>query len=287
MAPEDSKPADNHPTAAPGHILVVVDNPDTAQDVLTAADRLAALHGGALHLHALVPRLSPLSDIMPSEEVLTRKDAARFRAAERERLDALRKVRDDFLAAPVPGATLQWREIKEDAATWLLAHAAHALAIVLPRPQPHDTDPARALFHAAMFASGRPVLLVPPGGAGAFGQNIALAWRDDAPTARAWSAAAPFLPGAAELHLLAGLPEDAPAPVLPPLFDGLATTPVLHRLPMAPSPFGAILLAEAHRLGADMLVMGAYGHSELREFLLGGVTRHMLAHADLPLLMVH
>ena len=47
------------------------------------------------------------------------------------------------------------------------------------------------------------------------------------------------------------------------------------------------LLARAHALGADLLVMSAYPHSPLREFVLGGVSRFMLEHADLPLLMRH
>jgi len=58
-------------------------------------------------------------------------------------------------------------------------------------------------------------------------------------------------------------------------------------LPIGPGPFGQALLDKARELGADMLVMGAYVHSPLREALLGGVTRHMLAHADLPVLMRH
>jgi nucleotide-binding universal stress UspA family protein len=51
--------------------------------------------------------------------------------------------------------------------------------------------------------------------------------------------------------------------------------------------FGEALLAKAHTLSADLLVMGAYRHSPLRELLLGGVTRYMLGHADLPILMRH
>jgi nucleotide-binding universal stress UspA family protein len=58
-------------------------------------------------------------------------------------------------------------------------------------------------------------------------------------------------------------------------------------LPIGPGPFGQDLLDKARELGADMLVMGAYAHSPLREALLGGVTRHVLAHADLPVLMRH
>jgi nucleotide-binding universal stress UspA family protein len=48
-----------------------------------------------------------------------------------------------------------------------------------------------------------------------------------------------------------------------------------------------MLLDKAHDLSADLMVMGAYAHSPLRELVLGGVTRHMLAHADLPVLMRH
>ena len=58
-------------------------------------------------------------------------------------------------------------------------------------------------------------------------------------------------------------------------------------LPIGPGPFGQALLDKVRELGADLLVMGAYAHSPLREALLGGVTRHMLAHADLPVLMRH
>jgi nucleotide-binding universal stress UspA family protein len=61
----------------------------------------------------------------------------------------------------------------------------------------------------------------------------------------------------------------------------------LHVLPIGSTTFGETLLRKAHELGADMLVMGAYQHTPLREFLLGGVTRYMLNHADMPLLMRH
>ena len=77
------------------------------------------------------------------------------------------------------------------------------------------------------------------------------------------------------------------APVLPAIFAKHGITAELHALPIGPGVFGAALLNKAHELGADMLVMGAYQHSRLRELLLGGVTRYMLAHADVPLLMRH
>jgi nucleotide-binding universal stress UspA family protein len=61
----------------------------------------------------------------------------------------------------------------------------------------------------------------------------------------------------------------------------------LQIIPIGEEPFGGTLLARAHAVGADMLVTGAYAHSPLRELILGGVTRYLIAHADLPVLMRH
>jgi len=66
---------------------------------------------------------------------------------------------------------------------------------------------------------------------------------------------------------------------------GLAAT--LHVLAIGGVPFGEMLLDRARELGADLLIMGAYTHSPLREKLLGGTTRSVLAHADLPVLLRH
>jgi nucleotide-binding universal stress UspA family protein len=61
----------------------------------------------------------------------------------------------------------------------------------------------------------------------------------------------------------------------------------LHVLPIGSGSFGEVLLEKVHQLGADLLVMGAYAHSPVREAILGGVTRSMLSRADLPVLMRH
>ena len=54
-----------------------------------------------------------------------------------------------------------------------------------------------------------------------------------------------------------------------------------------PGKVGQILLEKVGEIGADLLVMGAYGHSRLREMILGGATREVLGHAALPVLMAH
>ena len=60
-------------------------------------------------------------------------------------------------------------------------------------------------------------------------------------------------------------------------------------MPIAPDyrSVGEVLLAEAEEVGSDLVVMGAYSQGRLRELLMGGVTRHVLAHAEVPVLMAH
>jgi nucleotide-binding universal stress UspA family protein len=80
---------------------------------------------------------------------------------------------------------------------------------------------------------------------------------------------------------------DAP-PDLPDIIKEHGLQAELLVLPIrSDRPFGETLLTGAHMIGADILVMGAYAHNPIQEFVLGGVTRFMLAHADLPVLMRH
>jgi nucleotide-binding universal stress UspA family protein len=96
-----------------------------------------------------------------------------------------------------------------------------------------------------------------------------------------------WLAGAEEVHVLVGVRDTTRSVDVPPVLVEHRLTANLHVLPIRPAPFGQTLLDTARRLGADLLIMGAYAHSTLRELVLGGVTRHVLAHADLPVLMRH
>ena len=133
----------------------------------------------------------------------------------------------------------------------------------------------------------RPVLMVPPGQATPFGKCVAIAWRDDKRTIRSVLTALRLLSQAREVHVLAGVRAGVPPPVLPEILAEHGIAAELHVLPVGTGVFSETLLEKTHALGADLLVMGAYTHSPWRQLVLGGVTRHMLAHADLPVLMRH
>jgi nucleotide-binding universal stress UspA family protein len=129
--------------------------------------------------------------------------------------------------------------------------------------------------------------MVPPGPAVPFGECVTIAWRDDKRTIRSVLAALRLLSRAREVHVLAGVRAGQPAPGLPEILAEHGIEATLHVLEVGAGVFGEQLLAKAHALGTDLLVMGAYTHSPWRQLVLGGVTRHMLAHADLPILMRH
>ncbi len=94
----------------------------------------------------------------------------------------------------------------------------------------------------------------------------------------------PILEKAEAVHVLRARTHEAEVPAI---LEEHGIPAVAHALPGHDGPVGAELLKVAHDLGADLIVMGAYAHGEWREALLGGVTRYMLDHADLPLLMRH
>lgn len=279
----------------PGVVLAVVHRPDMAESVLAAAARLAELTGAA-RINVLAIRTPPLATIMPTEEILTREQEARIRAAEERRTGKLKEIYSAWAGVGVAAAeqrriTTEWFDVEGSPEQAVTEWGRRADFVVLKRPRPHDPEPEREALHAALFGTGRPILLVPPGGSsGAFGRRVAIAWRDDERTTRAVLAALRWLGDSAEhVDVLAGGRDGTPPPHLPDILDehGIGTAE-LHVLPITGQrAFGEVLLAKAHELGSDMLVMGAFVHHPARSLILGGVTRHILAFADIPVFMRH
>jgi nucleotide-binding universal stress UspA family protein len=153
-----------------------------------------------------------------------------------------------------------------------------------------DDGERRMVIETAFLDTGRPLLLVPAGWSGEIGRTVAIAWNGRAEAARAVAYAMPLLRTAQKLHVLtaetARTAFDASADLATYLGrHGLACA--RHRVTLATEPVGEALLRHARGLDADLLVMGGYGRSRLAELVLGGVTRHLLAHLERPLLLAH
>lgn len=159
--------------------------------------------------------------------------------------------------------------------------------VVMARPLPDRDAPSVMSLNAALMESGRPLLLAPPSPPPALGRTVAVFWNGSAEASRAVAAALPFLQKADKVEILSAREESTAVPG--ELAGYLAWHDIhagVHSF-AAGSHVGQSLLDEAAALGADLIVMGAYTHSRLRQLILGGVTRHVLHSATLPVLMSH
>jgi nucleotide-binding universal stress UspA family protein len=150
-------------------------------------------------------------------------------------------------------------------------------------------------IEAALFDTGRPVLVVPYAGhAGSIGRRALIAWNSSREAARAVHDALPLLAGAEAVTVVTINPESGPDAHGEVPGADIARHLARHGLPVTVRRVagsgisaGELLLNEVSDLGADLVVMGAFGHSRLREFVLGGATRTMLQQMTVPVLMAH
>jgi nucleotide-binding universal stress UspA family protein len=140
------------------------------------------------------------------------------------------------------------------------------------------------------IASGRPMIVLPDAASQmAAGRRILIGWNGTREASRALADAWPFMAGAERVSLLiVGQGEDAgPAGMLQRHFEhhDIEAEIIVDRAPDATA--GEAMLEQAARLGADLIVMGLYGHSRLQELLLGGASRKLLKEATVPVLVSH
>ena len=200
----------------------------------------------------------------------------------------------DWLHAAVrrQGVDWVWRPVRAVAPSELVVHARFADLAVVSRRDPADPpDALDTLPEALVLASGRPIVLLAPGGPAGEPRRILLAWKPRPEAVRAVAGALPLLARADAVQVVVVGDESAPehgyiggADIAEHLARHGARVEVL-RLSSNGDDVGRLLLSQAAAFGADLLVMGAYGHSRLRERLFGGVTRTVLTEAALPVLM--
>lgn len=146
-------------------------------------------------------------------------------------------------------------------------------------------------LEAAMMSAGRPVLIAPQAAAVEVGGTVAIGWDESAMAAHAITAALPFLEKAKSVTILCVGEHSLDPEPGGLLADYLALHGVAAAIHLAEKldgrSVGGALLDQAEKLGADLLVVGGYGHSRLREFIIGGATQHIRSHATIPVLMAH
>jgi nucleotide-binding universal stress UspA family protein len=221
-------------------------------------------------------------------------------------LDQQRKVEDELartseaiareIDAPVHSLCTRSDRVRVDAAT-----AMRSADLVVVGPPLHDGFLHHDdVFHAALFLSGLPCLVLPyvgqphEGEAPLIGQRVLIAWKDCREAARAVHGAMPFLERAAAVGIVSLMPDEDARFYGQPAFDRLVSALKARGLPVQsanvrPARGGPhhALLREAQEFRADMIVMGGYGRSRFSEFVFGGMTHAMLTRMHHPVLMSH
>ncbi len=220
----------------------------------------------------------------------------------------LQRLMDEARQAAVPleaqfvdrlraeGKEGEWRLLEGSESDNVIDSARYADLTIVGQPNPEDRDgAATALIEQLLFDSGRPVLLVPY--AGTFrttGHNVLVGWNGSREAARAVGDAMPFLAEAKSVTVLSVTPgrgdgeeERVAAADLTLHLARHGITAVAAHTTADSISEGDALLNYASDSGCDLLVMGGYGHSRLREIVMGGVTRSLLRHMTIPILMSH
>ena len=154
-----------------------------------------------------------------------------------------------------------------------------------------DADSAASTWHglstlkSALQSCGRPLLILPRRLPRPFASNIAIAWNGSIEGAHAVSAAMPMLTLAKEVHIHTVGAETDPAQKLRRYLGWHGIQCELHTWGQNGDDVGAVLLSAVHTAQSDLLVLGGYTHSRIRESILGGVTHHVVRHAQVPVLL--
>lgn len=272
-------------------LLVHLDSSDRSAVRLAIARRLAEEQGASLAaLYAVTPTLVAL----PPVPALSPEMAANMAGIDDDRRRRARAVFDRTMATA--GARTTWSEAREPPVIAAFSQQAlYADLLVLGQHEPagqQALDLPPDFCESVMAASGKPALVVPYANMpNAVGDTVVIAWKETREAARAVTAALPLLRRARVVHVLSWAESEpvieGPALDLGTYLELHQVEPVWHHQGKEPDFLGEILLSTTFDLDADLLVMGCYGHSRAREWVLGGTSRTVLRSMTCPVLMVH
>lgn len=272
-------------------ILAIVTSTSGGEAALALGAELARQNSGRLSAALVIwqPNVAPVDGftIAPIYAELV-EDARKFLSEETSRLE--KRLAQGESAAAVEPHFIEFGA----AGSALGLRARHADLAVVVRERKADRSSARALVEAALFDSGRPVIVVPPEWQGkSVGKNVLIAWKPTREAARAVADADDFILNASRVSVVTvdaspdrGYSEAPGADIAAHLaFRGAKVE--LFNLASGGRSETQTILDQAIAVGADLIVMGGYGRSRISEFIFGGVTREILKIADRPVLMSH
>lgn len=261
---------------------------------------LLVAKGTEAHIRAMFIRPEPEAALADMPDVMISAGATR-EAVKREsrRAAAVEKTRFETWQAgnniPADGSAgvdswfATWSERVGEIETVVARYGRVSDLTVVQRAAPSSLG-AKRCFDAAVFETGRPVLLVPETLPVDITDHVLIAWNGSLEATRAVFGAMPLLRLANRVSIFTAGQDDTESVDPNELADALSLHGIRIQIaaPVWPgSSIGVALIGVATKQKATLIVTGAYTHSRLRQLFLGGVTRHLLAHAPVPLLMSH
>jgi nucleotide-binding universal stress UspA family protein len=283
-------------------ILALPIDPQTRQSVLQTALLIASDFGA--HIDVAFVKHIPFSYADTAGDEMSLQIASDLLSSKNDSLKQaeaeMRAIFDEFISThevtlsdkPVAanGPTAGWISVDGHPADVVSElGGAHDLIIT---GQPRDAQTmGRITTEAALFATGRPVIITPPETLPHIGKTVLIAWNRGAQAARAFHAAKALLLDRAQrvriLSITTGAKQGPPASEIAANLEWHGIEADVVELSPDYRSVGEVLLAEASAINADLLVMGAFSHSRLRHLILGGVTKFVFEQSPLPVLMAH
>ncbi len=270
-------------------ILVHVDVGAKAADRVEIAARLAETYDAHLvGVHAL-------TQIRLQGAVYAQAASIIDEAMKRAAVDSAKRSEAAFNEGVkrVGWSKVEWRASARDASLVLPLHARYADMVVIGQAGREDTGVAADLPDQIALTAGRPMLVVPYAGKiESIGQRVLVTWNASRESTRAVTDALPLLQRAKHVHVVSFNPDDGDHGDQPGADIGLwlarhGVKVDVSRQTVPNHDIGAQILSRAADLGVDLIVSGAYGHSRVRELMLGGVTKLLLDSMTVPVMMSH
>jgi len=274
------------------NLLVLVDSsPSGAHRTLLAAQFAARFGATLVGLYIIAPIDGPrYAGGLTLERVMREEN-------ERAQADALKAQHLFEEISQRYGIRTEWRVATGFPSEQATLHARYCdLAII--GPPDRNALPSSFAFEPdeIVFAAGRPVILVPAqAGGNTIGHRVLVAWKPSREAVRAVNDALPLLAMAETVNIMVVNPASdylgvrdrggEPGTDIAGHLARHGISAEVHREQALHESVGERLLKRATECGADLIVLGAYGHSRLRELVLGGVTQHVLDHATVPFMM--
>jgi nucleotide-binding universal stress UspA family protein len=275
-------------------VLVPVEAHDLLPSVLQTALLFGRRFGSLIEGFALRPIMTEFIPVdMVGGLTWTQNDLVDQGEAERAR-DAfeafMRAHQVPRVAEPREDVAFRWMDDALAGDAMVGEHGRVFDVTVVGRPTADHRAPRMSTLEAALFESGRPILIAPPTAPRSLGQTIVVAWNGSTETARAVAFALPLLRQAGRVVVLTVEGGMAPGPGGDQLVGYLRRNGIgadLNEAKPGRRSTGEAILATAAALDADLLVKGAYTQSRLRQMIFGGATSHILSAAMLPVFMAH